>query len=256
MLKIILCDDDSFSLQVMADLLKTAIQKGNYQAELSCLASNGKELLGFMKKTPYPYLYFIDFDLGKGELNGIDVAHLILKQDPDAKIIFVTSHTDKGIDILKSGVRAYGFIEKNPEKQIMVQEYMKYLNMIQPDFVNPTKPDCIQLSMGLDESVTLPLSQITYVDPVKTIPHFICYHTFDGSEITVRETIEHALQMLGSGFIKSHRSVIVNKSHVVDLKNGVLKLSNGCLVSYSISKKKQLMKECFPSNLNQEKEFS
>lgn len=246
MLKIILCDDNSFSLHVMADLLKTAIQKGNCQAELSCLASSGKELLGFIKKTPCPYLYFIDFDLGKGELNGIDLGHLILKQDPAAKIIFVTSHTDKGMDILKSGVRAFGFIEKSPKKQTMIQEYMKYLNMAQPDSINSAKPDCIQLSMGLDETVSLPLSQITYVDPVKTIPHSICYHTFDGSEITVRDTIEHALQMLGSGFIKSHRSVIVNKSHVVDLKNGVLKLSNGCLVSYSISNKKQLMRECFP----------
>lgn len=246
MLKIILCDDDSFSLHIMGDLLKAAIQRGKHQAELVCLASCGKELLGFIQKNPYPYLYFIDFDLGKGELNGIDLGHLILKQDPAAKIIFVTSHADKGLDILKSGVRAYGFIEKSPEKQTMILEYMKYLNMAQPDSFHITKPDCIELSMGLDEKVTIPLSQITYVDPVKTIPHSICYHTFDGSEITVRDTIEHALQMLGSGFMKSHRSVIVNKSHVVNLKNGVLKLSNGCCVSYSLSNKKQLIKECFP----------
>lgn len=66
--------------------------------------------------------------------------------------------------------------------------------------------------MGLDEKVRIPLSQITYVDPVKTVPHSICYHTFDGSEITVRDTIEHALLLLGCGFMKSHRSVILSLS--------------------------------------------
>lgn len=66
--------------------------------------------------------------------------------------------------------------------------------------------------MGLDEKVRIPFSQITYVDPMKTVPHSICYHTFDGSEITVRDTIEHALLLLGCGFMKSHHSVILSLS--------------------------------------------
>ncbi|MDE7015473.1 MAG: LytTR family transcriptional regulator [Kineothrix sp.] len=66
----------------------------------------------------------------------------------------------------------------------------------------------LELPIGIDETICLALSDIIYVDSVKTVAHSICYHTFNGSEITVRDTIEHALKLLGTGFIRCHRSII------------------------------------------------
>lgn len=245
MLKIIICDDDQFTLQLAAGLLKKAIRASKAEARIVCLASAGGELLNFIQNTSDTYLYFLDFDLGKTELNGIDLVRRIYQTDPDGKIVFVTSHTDKGMEILRSGIRAFGFIEKDPEQNKMVEEYVKYLKMAAPISCDSPVIPSIELPIGIDETIRLSVPEIAFVDSVKAVAHSICYHTFDGSEVTVRDTIEHARDLLGEDFIRCHRSVLVNKNHVVSLKNGLLKLSNGAAVSCAMGKRKDVIEACF-----------
>ncbi len=245
MLNIIVCDDDAFTLRLVTSLLKTAIEKSAAKARLSCIASSGMEVLNFIANSPGSYLYFLDFDFGKEELNGIDLVKRIYLKDPNGKIVFVTSHSEKAMDILRSGIRAFGFIDKTPEQEKMISEYVKYLRMASAQEAPAASLPMIRLPLGIDETAALPLSDIIYVDSVKSMAHSICYHTFDGSEITVRDTIEHALELLGSNFIRCHRSVLVNKQYVISLKNGLLKLSNGETVTCAMGKRKEVAAACF-----------
>lgn len=244
MIRIIICDDDQFTIQLASHLLEKAIKISQIDSKIVCKASSGIELLNYIQNTPGPYLYFLDFDLGKKELNGIDLVRKIYQQDPNGKVVFVTSHTEKGIEILKSGIQAFGFIEKNPDQQLMILEYIKYLKMIDLSSCQSSDHSIIELQIGIDEIIRLSISDIAYVDSVKTIAHSICYHTFDGSEVIVRDTIEHALDLLGSDFIRCHRSVIVNKNHVVSIKNGLVKLSNGSMVVCALRKRKEMIQIC------------
>lgn len=246
MLNLILCDDDPFTLRLVTALVEAAIQKSGVQARISCIASSGSELLAFLGRSSGPFLYFLDFDLGKEELNGIDLVKQIYQKDAAAKIVFVTSHTEKGMDILKSGIQAFGLIEKTPDQKAMISEYSRYLNMAssQGGQAVPAQEAVLRLPLGIDETAELPVSQVLYVDSVKSIPHAICYHTFDGSQITVRDTIEHALELLGDGFIRCHRSVVVSKQHILSLKNGLLKLSNGESVTYALGKRREILAAC------------
>ena len=100
------------------------------------------------------------------------------------------------------------------------------------------------MPVGIDEFVSIPICQILYVESVKTISHFICYHTVDGSSISIRDTIENALGVLGDDFMKSHRSIIINKRHVIGLVDGMVKFSSGESVACSFRLKKNIMKEC------------
>lgn len=245
MLKIIICDDDDFTIKLILGLLGKAIEISKTEAKIVCKASSGIDILNFIQKTPGPYLYFLDFDFGKKELNGIDLAKKIYQYDTHGKIVYVTSHGDKGMAILQSGVQAFGFIEKNPSQQVMVASLVKYLKMTAPILCQIPEAPALELPIGIDETICLSLSDIIYVDSVKTVAHSICYHTFNGSEITVRDTIEHALKLLGTGFIRCHRSIIVNKEQVVSVKNGLIKLSNGVMVCCAIGKRKELMELCY-----------
>lgn len=191
MLDIIICDDDQFTLQMLSTLLERAIGQSKTEASLVCLASTGQELLQFIHRGG-SYLYFLDFDFGRDALNGIDLVRQIYQVDPDGKIVFVTSHTDKGMNILRSGVRPFGFIEKSVDQGKMVREYIHYLHMAAPQKGVPETGPFVELPTGIGETVRLAVSKISYVDTVKTAAHSICYHTFDGSEITVRDTLEHA----------------------------------------------------------------
>ena len=78
------------------------------------------------------------------------------------------------------------------------------------------------------------------MEAVKTKSHCICYHTVNGSSITVRETIDHALETLGEGFMKSHRSVIVQKCHMISLSDGMVKFINGDTVPCSFRQRNEI----------------
>lgn len=242
MLPIILCDDDHFTLQLLSDLLEQAIQQSKAEAKLVCLASTGQELLQFIRSGGN-YLYFLDYDLGRDSLNGVDLVRQIYRADPGGKIVFVTSHGEKGMDILRSGVRPFGFIEKCVNQNVMIREYIRYLKMAAPEQENSLDESSIELPIGIDETVRLSVSEILYVDSVKTVAHSICYHTFDGSEITVRDTIEHAQEQLGEHFIRCHRSVLVNKEHILALQGGTIKLSNGLFVTCALGRRKAVLDE-------------
>lgn len=244
MLKIIICDDDDFTVKLIHGLLAKAIEASQVNAQIVCKASSGTDILNFIQKNPGPYLYFLDFDFGKKELNGIDLAKKIYQYDGNGKVVFVTSHGEKGMAILQSGVQAFGFIEKDPSQQAMIASLVRYLKMASPVLCQAPEIPMLELPIGIEETVCLSLSDIIYVDSVKTIAHSICYHTFNGSEITVRDTIEHALQLLGTGFVRCHRSVIINKEQVVSVKNGLVRLSNGASVCCAIGKRKELMELC------------
>lgn len=249
MLNIIICDDDQFTLQMLSTLLKRAISQSKVQAKLVCLSSTGQDLLQFIHNGR-DYLYFLDYDFGPESLNGIDLVRQIYQIDPNGKIVFVTSHGDKGMNILRSGIRPFGFIEKSMDQDKMVQEYIRYLQMVAPIQEKKETGLFIELPIGMDEWVRLTVSELSYVDSVKTVAHSICYHTFDGSEVTVRDTLEHAHEQLGETFLRCHRSVLVNRQQILSLQNGMIKLSNGEFVICALSKRKMIQEICLRREVN------
>jgi len=86
---IIICDDDKFMLELSADAALKCIEKENINVRIVCVTQDSAEVMLYIKKNPGNYLYFLDIDLGRATLNGVDVARLIKKQEPLSKIVFV-----------------------------------------------------------------------------------------------------------------------------------------------------------------------
>ena len=243
---IIICDDDRFMLDISADAVLKCIQKENFNTRIVCITQDSAEVMLYIKKNPGSYLYFLDIDLGRAAINGVDVARLIKKQEPLSKIVFVTSHADMGMDILKGGVEAFGFIEKTADRSKILQAYRKYIRLYTGNAQgnNAVDEPVVNLLTGIDEYISLPVSQILYVDTDKTVSHFVRYHTVDGSDVSVRDTIENVLQKLGDGFMKSHRSVIINKNYVVSVSDGVVNFAGGEQADCSFRLRNDVMKKC------------
>jgi DNA-binding LytR/AlgR family response regulator len=248
MLGVIICDDDRFMLKISAETVQKVIRSIGLSAHIVCMTMDFKEVLLYIEKNPGVYLYFLDIDFGKTELNGVDIAKIIKKTEPLSKIVFVTSHADMGMSVLKSGVEAFGFIEKTSDENKMLMGYKKYLSLalenLAPIEENADDGGYIKLLIGIDEYVSLPISQILYVESDKTVSHFICYHTVDGSSVSVRDTIDNVLQNLGNDFMKSHRSVIINKNHVIAVADGVVKFAGGETTACSFRLKNDIIKKC------------
>lgn len=243
MLKLVLCDDDAFTLKMLSELLNRTIEKYQFPAAVQCRASSARELLGFISANPGSYLFFLDLDMGSSSLNGLDLGQLIRERAPCSKIVYVTSHTEKMMDILKSGVEPFGFIEKDWDQEMMIREFAACLRKTlkkQGDISTAAVSEpSIELPIGIDETVTLPVSSITYIEALKSSAHNICYHTFDGSQITVRDTLRHALTLVGENFVQAHRSVLVNRTYIIGTEHSQLKLSNGDTAACALGKLKE-----------------
>jgi len=250
MLGLIVCDDDRFMLDMSANMATRCIKENGFDAAVRCKTSDYREVLRFIEKNPGVYLYFLDIDLGKSSLNGVDVAKIIKKTEPLSKIVFVTSHADLGMGVLKSGVEAFGFIEKSTNEEKLLIGYRKYIGLASANTPAGSSDESeaaegfVQLLVGFDEYVSLPVSQILYVEADKSVSHFVCYRTVDGSTVSVRDTIENVLNNLGDDFMKSHRSVIINKKHVVAVADGLVKFAGGETAACSFRLKNDVATKC------------
>ncbi len=228
MLKIILCDDDQFILQLGAEKINEMIKSQKLDAKVVSMASGSNELFSYIKNNPSQYLIFLDLDFGSGKLNGIDVAKALRQTESDCKVVFTTNHHEMAMDVLKSGVEPFGFLEKSSDIQKLSDGYRKYiimlLNKAKSEMSNIT--ESILLNPGMDEDISISLGDIVYIETEKNVSHGITYHTINGSVITIISTLDVEQKKLGDSFIRVHRSYIVNKKHILKMKEGFLKLSN------------------------------
>lgn len=230
MLGIILCDDDPFILKIIQEQIEHLLSDYAMDSQIVCVSSNYKDLLLYVKKHPENYLFFLDLDFGSNEFNGIDIANKIREISPASKIVFVTNHYELALDVLKSGIEPFGFIEKTTDITKMNRSCYQYIYLACKTLSSKEEKipqKMITLKPGFEKEIEIPVEDILYVEAVKTKSHCICYHTLNGSSITVRESIEHALGQLGDEFVQSHRSVIVHKNHMIGLNDGMIQFING-----------------------------
>lgn len=244
MLKIILGDDDSYLLQMERERLDQEIANLRMQAKVAFVSTSDTELLEYVKNNKEPFLCFLDLDFGKGNLNGIDIAKQMKRMVPDCKIVFVTNHEEMAMQVLKSGVEPFGFIEKTTNMLTLVQSYRKYLQiadkMLQKDETKYDFADEITIQLGFDETMQLKKHTILYVETEKSISHGITYHTVDGSHITVRDSLQQVQDVLGEQFLKIHRAIIVNKEAVIGFQGGDVLLSDGTALPCAVRLKKEI----------------
>ncbi len=228
MLKIILCDDDQFILRLGAEKMNDMIKSQKLDAKVVSLASGSHELFSYIKNNPSQYLIFLDLDFGNGKLNGIDVAKTLRQTGSDCKIVFTTNHHEMAMDVLKSGVEPFGFLEKSSDISKLCDGYRRYIMMLlhKTKSEMPGSSEFILLNPGMDEDISVHLDDIVYLETEKNVSHGITYHTINGSVITIISTLDVEQKKLGDGFIRVHRSYIVNKKHILKMKDGFLKLSN------------------------------
>ena len=96
----------------------------------------------------------------------------------------------------------------------------------------------ITIQLGFDETMQLKKHSILYVETEKSISHGITYHTMDGSHITVRDSLQQVQEVLGEGFLKIHRAIIVNEEAVIGIQGNEVLLLDGNTLPCAVRQKK------------------
>lgn len=139
-MNILIVDDDQF----VSLSLKTILEASG-EIQVLGIGNNGKEAVTLYKKY-HPQVLLMDIRMD--EMTGLEAAELILKEDPDAKILFLTTFLDYEYIVRSLKLGAKGYILKQdfesllPSLKAVVKGQNVFGNEIVtrfPDFISRTK---------------------------------------------------------------------------------------------------------------------
>lgn len=195
-MKIAVCDDNKKDLLSIVSLLESYNSKKNVNLQYFSF-QNPCEMLESMTSDSYDIILL---DVLMPMLNGIDTAKEIRTYDNNVKIIFLTSSPEFAVDSYSVDAHYYLLKPISSEKLFPILDRLFYeLKKSEPSLLIKT-PFSI---------FNVPFSKIEYLEVNSKILYF---HLSDGSIREFAGKLSHYEQELSirNGFIKTHRSYIVN----------------------------------------------
>lgn len=200
MLKIAICDDESYELERIKDMLISITYKLGISADISAF-NNSRSILNLISKTPNAFdLLFLDMYID--ENMGLDIARAVRERNQECAIIFITAFSDKMADSFEHRVSAY--LVKPIEEEKLAAALRTGLRHLD---VTPSFYLCIK---GMDYSI--PFHEIMYFESQLKELHLFCKGK---QEAIVFTGILSSLSGLPTEYFhQCHKSYIVNFSSV------------------------------------------
>ncbi|MDO5520922.1 MAG: LytTR family DNA-binding domain-containing protein [bacterium] len=216
MLKIAICDDDQISLAFIKRILLSYAKDTHTTLHVDTF-QHGDELLN-ATKTKHYHIHILDIMMP--DMDGIELAKQIRKDDTDAFLIFLTSSDEYTKDAYQ--VDAINYLMKPVSPQKLTTILGKIISFLPKEEANAI---LVQTKKGI---VRLPVDQIVYVEH---IAHVIYFHLANGSELasltstlTLSEVAEQLLQY--ANYFQPHRAYIVNMNYIQTITKTDLILKN------------------------------
>lgn len=179
----------------------------------------------FMKiiKEPLPFKIYI-LDIETPSRSGIDVARIIRKKDVDSVIIFITSHEELGLTLLKNEIMFLSFINKfdNYEERL-ISSIKKALEVLKRKNIIRFEERGVLYTIAMNDILYITRDSVERKCIIKT----------DYAEIKTYKPLSNIEKLLDNRFVKTHRACLVNKERVVkiDKIRKTILFDNGVVVS-------------------------
>lgn len=216
--QIILCDDDPLFLAAFREEVVRTFQKLNVGSDIT--------VFGKLEQIPPARLEacdmaFLDIDFEDEAYNGIDIARRLRAVNSRALIFFVTNF----IDYAPAGyeVQAFRYILKRDMGEVLE----RYIMQAMEHFAEGQEFLRLQ---SRDEAADIPLEQILYLE---VMDHSVSIHARDTSHTlgTTLSSLEERLE--AHGFLRIHKSYLVNMRHVRKFRSRECLLDNGMALAVS-----------------------
>lgn len=200
-------------------LLKGYVQQIPY---LQCVGdfSNALEAFTFLQHNRVS-LVFLDIQMP--HLNGLSLATMLPAQGSHA-VVFTTAYADFALQGFETGAVDYIMKPVSFDRFLRaVTKALRYLDVKIPVTTPPAHADAFTIKVN-GQLQTLKTGNITHL---QSFGNFLkVFH--DGKMTLVTNTVKQAEQQLQPlGFVRCHRSYLVNSRHVTAVQGDVLILSGG-----------------------------
>ena len=140
-IKLLLADDHA----MMREGLKSLIQKESDMAVVG-EAGNGNETIELAKKAG---AHVVVMDVAMPDLNGIEAARKILKDNPSIKVVALSGHANREFvrEMLKAGASAYVLKSRAYEELVRaIREVVKGKKYLSPDIARGVVDEYVEMS--------------------------------------------------------------------------------------------------------------
>ena len=238
MIRVLICDDDSIFAEQLRERIQDALQALDVKSKVH-IFSNWEEIgLPILSSCD---LAFLDVDFSRKNYTGVDIARQLRHLRKDAIIIFVTNY----IEFAPEGyeVHAFRYILKSKIHEKLDES----LHLALSHFQSSRETMKIQIN---GELIDILLSEILYFESKQ---HTVIAYVQKGAqgkrikEYSFYATLSSVEQLLEqSGFLRIHKSYLVNMMHIKKYQCTEAVLSNGSVLrvsekNYAQQKKKYLL---------------
>ena len=228
MCKIAICDDEKAARDYINILVDIWTKARDIEAEIM-LYTSAEDFLCDEKFYDIALL-----DIQMGEMNGLELAREIRKNNESVEIIFITGFFDyaaEGYD-----VAALNYLMKPVSEE-------KLLNILDKATEKLYKPESCLIIQISDSRLRIPFGKITYIE---AFAHYVQINTSDGKVIETRQNISTLAEQLGKAFFRCHRSYIVSLKYTSQISKTDIILDSGKLIPLS----RRLYKEANKAFIN------
>lgn len=230
-IRILICDDDRQSLDTIHEKVNAIFSKLNIQGVFdlydTCDAVSEDSLNNCD-------IALLDVDFEGQTSNGIDLARKLRQVNKRAVILFITNFIEYAPEGYE--VQAFRYILKRDLDTVLGRYLMEAMELLSDAW------DCLRLEYR-GELLELPFDSILYLE---VLGHSVSI-VMEGETYTLSASLSSFEQELEShGFLRVHKSFLVNMRHIKKFQCRELTLDNGSAIrvsekSYAEQKRKYLL---------------
>lgn len=222
MLPIFICEDEPVLLKSYTNYIQDYLSFHEYEMKIVCSTTDPDEILTRVSSGKQKGIYFLDIALGNGKRKeGIYLGEKIRQYDPDGYIIYITSHSEYSMMILRHRIAATDFIPKDNFEDLK-KNIADCLQLIHERDTRSLAEEETLVLKTKTENIHLKQSDIYYIEIVPGTRKRAIHTQFSIYETS--ESLKLLKSRLGSDFIYCHKSIIINITHVQALQKKVRKV--------------------------------
>ncbi len=215
--------------------LKSMIDKTPYLSLVGAY-SDIKDAREFIEKTDFDALFL---DINMPEINGLEFVASLPKTP---LVVFTTAYSQYALDSYKVNaidylLKPFGMPEFEKSAEKVKRQFQLLMAEKNAEIINEKF-----LYFKIDSKLTkVNPDDIVYIESMR---EYICLNMADKSQlITLMKVSEVAKQLSDMGFLRIHRSFIINMKKIEEISRNSVKLSNDTILPVGDSFKKQLKKQ-------------
>lgn len=234
MAEIYICDDEPAWIERMEQAVASFMMGSDWGLKTACRTTLPGELLDILYRNgTLGGIYLLDIDL-KSEMDGLELAAKIRDSDPEAVLIFVTTHDELVMDTFRYKLQAMDYILK--DRGDLRSQIYDTLRTVESRYNHSAeKLAASRIRLETDGSYRFIVKKDVYFVESQKNRHKLTIH-LRSEVLTTSLSLSNMTELLGNGFLLCRRGCLVNPLHITGANQSTREIvfDNGekCRCSY------------------------